>query len=80
MLYLNGTGEHAAADIAVQVYLQNPEVLRRRHSMMVLDRVRTYESFRAGVSQVPIHRYPMMTGETWDQERATSVLLSVKLI
>lgn len=52
-LFLEVEEGASPADIAVQVYLLDPQVLLRRHSMLVLDRVRTFESFRAGTTPVP---------------------------
>ena len=52
-LHLNGNGEHSPADIAVQVYLQDPAVLRRRQGLLVLDRARTFESFQANADAIP---------------------------
>ena len=50
--------ESSATDIAVLAYLLDPELLHRRHSMLILDRVRTYESYRPDRGPLTEIEYP----------------------
>jgi len=50
---LDGNPDPTAADVAIQVWLQNPDVLERKHAEQDLTRKRSFEYFQTKASPVP---------------------------
>ena len=55
---LDGNPDPTPADVAVQVYLQNKDLLERKHAEQYLTRPRSYEYFQTETSPVPKFRKP----------------------
>lgn len=54
-----GTPGPTPGDVAVQVWLKDRELLKRKHAEQFLRNPRTFESFGTAVSPVPKYRDPM---------------------
>jgi len=52
-LSLGGNPDPTPADVAVQVWLQNSDVLERKHAEQFLSRPRSFEYFRMNGTQIP---------------------------
>ena len=57
-LRIDGSPDPAPADVAVQVWLQDRDLLERKHAEQFLIRPRSFEYFQAGKSPVPDFKNP----------------------
>ena len=57
-ILLTGDPDPTPADVAVQVWLQNPDLLQRKHAEQHLKRPRSFEYYRTAVFPVPAFETP----------------------
>lgn len=55
---LDGTPDPTAADVAVQVYLQDKDLLERKHAERYLMKPRSFEYFQTDVNPIPKFKQP----------------------
>jgi len=57
-IHLDDDPDHSPADVAVQVWLQNKDLLERKHAEQYLTRPRSFEYFQTEASPVPDFNHP----------------------
>jgi hypothetical protein len=55
------TGSESPADLAILLYLADPEALKRCHGKLIVERMRTYESYQTDRRPLPDFRMPEAT-------------------
>ena len=57
-ILLDGNPDPTAADVAVQIYIQNKDILERKHAEQYLNKPRSFEYFQTEVRPIPDFKQP----------------------